>query len=89
MTRIVSFPRAAFAPIALLGMVAGISLNAGPANAVVYCKYIGVPKGCVARPGEVTSAIFDRHQTMHPERYEILAGKALDGARGRCRAGAD
>jgi hypothetical protein len=21
------------------------------ANAVVYCKYVGVPKGCVARPG--------------------------------------
>ena len=23
------------------------------ANAVVYCKYVGVPKGCVARPGVV------------------------------------
>jgi hypothetical protein len=22
-----------------------------PANAVVYCKTVGVPKGCVARPG--------------------------------------
>ncbi len=23
----------------------------GPAQAVVYCKTIGIPKGCVARPG--------------------------------------
>ncbi len=23
------------------------------ADAVVYCKYVGVPKGCVARPGVV------------------------------------
>jgi hypothetical protein len=43
----------AVTPIALLAMVAGISFNVGPANAVVYCKYIGVPKGCVARPGVV------------------------------------
>lgn len=53
MTCIDSLLRVAVAPIAVLGMVAGISLNAGPANAVVYCKYIGVPKGCVARPGVV------------------------------------
>jgi hypothetical protein len=53
MTRIHSLLYAAVAPIALLGMVAGISLNAGPANAVVYCKYIGVPQGCVARRGVV------------------------------------
>jgi hypothetical protein len=28
----------------------GVSMSAGPANAVVYCKTAGVPKGCVARP---------------------------------------
>jgi hypothetical protein len=26
-------------------------LSATPADAVVYCKQAGVPKGCVARPG--------------------------------------
>jgi len=26
---------------------------AAPAGAVVYCKYIGYPKGCVAKPGVV------------------------------------
>ncbi len=33
---------------ALAGLTAII---AGPAKAVVYCDYVGVPKGCVARPG--------------------------------------
>ena len=31
-------------------VVLGSSLLAGPANAVVYCKTVGVTKGCVARP---------------------------------------
>ena len=36
-----------------LGLIAGAMLLMGspPAEAVVYCKYVGVPKGCVARPG--------------------------------------
>jgi hypothetical protein len=30
----------------------------GPADAVVYCKSVGVPKGCVARPaGAVRRAV--------------------------------
>ena len=30
----------------------GLLVSAGsPAQAVVYCKAVGVPKGCVARPG--------------------------------------
>jgi hypothetical protein len=33
-----------------LVVLAGVSINAGPANAVVYCKTVGVPRGCVARP---------------------------------------
>ena len=28
----------------------GLGLAAIPASAVVYCKSVGVPKGCVARP---------------------------------------
>ena len=28
----------------------GLGFAAIPANAVVYCKTVGVPKGCVARP---------------------------------------
>jgi len=27
-----------------------LSLGTGPAQAVVYCKTVGVPKGCVVRP---------------------------------------
>jgi hypothetical protein len=53
MTRMNSLLRAAVAPVVMLGIFADVSLNAGPANAVVYCKYIGVPQGCVARPGVV------------------------------------
>jgi hypothetical protein len=35
---------------AVFALLLGISMNAAPANAVVYCKTVGVPKGCVARP---------------------------------------
>lgn len=35
-------------------LIAGfVSLSAEPANAVVYCQYIGFPTGCVAKPGVV------------------------------------
>ncbi len=44
MFRIVSLSCAGFA------LLMGVSMSAGPANAVVYCKTAGVPKGCVARP---------------------------------------
>lgn len=43
------FSRFGLALVAL-AMFAGVSFNAGPAHAVVYCKTVGVPKGCVARP---------------------------------------
>ena len=38
-----------------LGLVAAAILmaNAGSADAVVYCKYVGVPQGCIVRPGVV------------------------------------
>jgi hypothetical protein len=37
---------------ALLGL-AGLALSPAPANAVVYCIYVGYPGGCVARAGVV------------------------------------
>jgi hypothetical protein len=38
-------------------LLIGVSMSAGPANAVVYCKTTGVPKGCVARPAVAASAV--------------------------------
>ena len=40
---------AALTVMALAG-AAMMSLGTSPAQAVVYCKTVGVPKGCVARP---------------------------------------
>jgi hypothetical protein len=38
--------------------VVGISLNAEPAKAaVVYCKTVGVPKGCVMRAPVARAAV--------------------------------
>jgi hypothetical protein len=37
------------ATISAAGMFASVT----PANAVIYCKTVGYPKGCVARPGAV------------------------------------
>jgi hypothetical protein len=34
----------------MLAGAAMVSLGTGPAQAVVYCKTVGVPKGCVVRP---------------------------------------
>ena len=31
--------------------LSGVTALTTPAGAVVYCDYIGVPKGCIARPG--------------------------------------
>jgi hypothetical protein len=42
--------------LSILGAAAILSASSVPADAVVYCKYIGVPKGCVARPGVVLVA---------------------------------
>ena len=33
-----------------LAALTALFMTAEPANAVVYCKTVGVPKGCVARP---------------------------------------
>ena len=45
--------------IAILAALAGGIVTLGAtteANAAVYCKYIGFPKGCIARPGVVLVA---------------------------------
>ena len=34
----------------------GLGFAAMPASAVVYCKTVGVPKGCVARPAAAVAA---------------------------------
>jgi hypothetical protein len=39
-----------------IALLMAVSVSAGPANAVVYCKTEGVPKGCVARPAAVVPA---------------------------------
>jgi hypothetical protein len=49
MFRIMGFSSVALA-LTVFGVIGGVSLSAEPANAVVYCKTVGVPKGCVARP---------------------------------------
>jgi len=51
MFRIVSLSCAGFA------LLIGVSMSAGPANAVVYCKTVGVPKGCVVRPAVVAPVV--------------------------------
>ena len=38
------------AGLALAASVATLAIDTTDANAVVYCKTVGVPKGCVARP---------------------------------------
>ena len=45
-------PSAAF----LVGLTA---ITAAPAEAAVYCTYVGVPAGCVARPGVALRAAPD------------------------------
>ena len=46
--------RLSFAGFALL---IGVAMSAEPANAVVYCKTVGVPRGCVVRPAVVAPVV--------------------------------
>lgn len=39
--------------LAAILAASAFSFSPSPAEAVVYCKYVGVPKGCVAKPGVV------------------------------------
>ena len=50
----------ALAPLALLGIFTGVSLNATPADAVVYCRAVGIPRGCVARAPVVRGPVVRR-----------------------------
>jgi hypothetical protein len=36
--------------LAALAILGGLAFSAGTADAVVYCKTVGVQRGCVARP---------------------------------------
>jgi hypothetical protein len=36
--------------LAALVMLTAVSMSTVPANAVVYCKTVGVPRGCIVRP---------------------------------------
>lgn len=51
MVRTIRFPAALAA--FLLSAPALVATGSAPAEAVVYCKTVGVPKGCVARPTTV------------------------------------
>jgi hypothetical protein len=48
----------ASATLVALATAASVSFGTGSAQAaVVYCKTVGVPKGCVARPAPVAAAV--------------------------------
>ena len=42
--------------IMVLAGAAMVSLGTSPAQAVVYCRTVGIPKGCVVRPTAVVVA---------------------------------
>ena len=44
--------------VTALSALASVSLGAGSARAeVIYCKTVGVPKGCIVRPGVPAAAV--------------------------------
>ena len=49
MFRIIGLSGVGFA-LAVMVALAGASMSASPADAVIYCKTVGVPRGCVVRP---------------------------------------
>ncbi len=48
-------------------LVAGVFGSAGPANAVVYCKTVGYPKGCVARAPVVRTPVVYCKRVGYPK----------------------
>ncbi len=48
--KILSLENSALGFLAALATALPIGLSATPAEAVVYCRAVGVPKGCVVRP---------------------------------------
>lgn len=68
------FRKTAWASVVLsvvaIPTLAGVTFGAAPAEAaVVYCKTVGVPKGCVVRP---TAAV------VAPVRVAPVAGATVD-----------
>jgi hypothetical protein len=52
---------------ALAFLAGGLTIaSVEPAAAVVYCKTVGVPKGCVARPGAAVGAPVARRAVATP-----------------------
>ena len=49
MVRVIGLSRIGLAVVTLVAL-AGVSMGTVSANAVVYCKTVGVPRGCVVRP---------------------------------------
>ena len=65
--------------VMLVGIL-GFTFTAAVANAAVYCKEAGVPKGCVVRPVSVAPAAVVR-PVPEPARYGGAPGAgALPGA---------
>lgn len=52
--------------LTVLSTLASISLGAASAEAAVYCKTVGVPKGCVVRPAPVVVAPVARAAVVTP-----------------------
>jgi hypothetical protein len=57
MVRMTAISAAAFA-LAAFGALGAVTISSSPAEAVVYCKTVGVPKGCVARPAAPVRAVY-------------------------------
>ena len=55
----------------------GITVIPAPASAVVYCKTIGVPRGCVARPVPVAPAV--RAPVVRAPAAELCANLVYGG----------
>jgi len=53
MSRNLSLP---VAGVALLALAGSVTISS-PANAIVYCKTVGVPQGCVVRRAPVARAV--------------------------------
>lgn len=43
--------------IVIAALALGVAVATTPASAVVYCKSVGVPKGCVVRPATTASPV--------------------------------
>lgn len=70
---------------AALTAVAGITAGAAPAAAVVYCKTVGVPKGCVVRPAPVVVA--PAPVVVAPRPVVVAPGVGAPGVGVRARPG--